>query len=138
MKWACRARPDVDLLACVWLIRRYIDPAGSIEFVQPVAGLADVGNRLDLLIADPEYTTFETVVARHGLSSDRTLLRMSRVLRAASFDDELDSDLAGLGLAVIAVGALFAEIDDARLIERSAFVFDALAAWCERDTFNAG
>ena len=53
---------------------------------------------------------------------------MAVVVRAASFDDELDLDLAGLGVGMIGVGARYAERDDARLIERTGFVFDAFEA----------
>ena len=38
MKWITRARPKPDRIACPWLIRRFIDPAGELA-----ARLAEAG-----------------------------------------------------------------------------------------------
>src|SRR5262245_66145446 len=31
-RWVTRPRPHVDRLACIWLIRRFIDPAALIRY----------------------------------------------------------------------------------------------------------
>lgn len=33
MKWATRARPNTDRIACPWLIRRFLDPDAEILYV---------------------------------------------------------------------------------------------------------
>ncbi|MDP9464824.1 MAG: chromate resistance protein [Actinomycetota bacterium] len=38
------------------------------------------------------------------------------------------------GLLCIGIGGLDVEADDHRLLERASFVYDALYAWCQRDT----
>jgi hypothetical protein len=40
----------------------------------------------------------------------------------------------GPGLLAIGVGGLDVEVDDQRLLRRGRFVYDALYAWCQRQT----
>lgn len=55
---------------------------------------------------------------------------------AADIDEDLDTDPASLGMALIGIGGLDVENDDHRLLERASFVYEALYAWLgvRRDT----
>jgi hypothetical protein len=48
--------------------------------------------------------------------------------------EDRDTDPLGPGLEAIGVGGLDVEADDHRLLERGSFVYDALYAWCQRQT----
>jgi hypothetical protein len=72
------------------------------------------------------------LVAEFGLADDPALARLARIVHAADIRGELYTDPIGPGLLAIAEGSLEVEPDDARLLERESFVYDALYAWCGR------
>ena len=138
MKWVTRRRPKTDRVACPWLIRRFIDRDAEIVFVEPdrvLAAAAEDGAR-SFDAPGAEYThrdglcTFEVLVADFGLTGDPALARLARIVHAADIANDLHSDPLGPGLLAIGVGGLAIEEDDQALIERQAFVYDALYAWC--------
>ena len=55
-------------------------------------------------------------------------------MHAADISGALDSDPMGPGLLAIGEGGLDAEPDDQQLVERGGFVYDALYAWCRRQS----
>ena len=61
-------------------------------------------------------------------------VRLARIVHAADIDGELDTDALGPGLLAIGIGGLDSEADDLRLLERGSFVYEALYAWCQRQT----
>jgi hypothetical protein len=142
VKWVTRQRPKTDRIACPWLIRRFIDPDAQIiyapdaevlavaehngghSFDAPGATYTHVGNRC----------SFETLIEHYGLSSDPALVRLARIVHAADINDDIETDPAGPGLLMIGIGGLDVEADDYRLLDRASFVYDALYAWCQRDT----
>lgn len=73
-RWATRARPWVDRLACAWLIRRFVDPAARFVWLaDPASPPADVlgfdfdGARFTHVGA---LVTFEVLIASFGLETD--------------------------------------------------------------------
>ena len=142
MKWVTRERPKTDRIACPWLIRRFIDEDAEIVYV-PNADVLAVAEReggYSFDAAGATYThvgnkcSFETLIDRFDLSGDPALVRLARIVHAADIDEDIDTDPAGLGLLLIGIGGLDVEADDNRLLERASFVYDALYAWCQRDT----
>jgi hypothetical protein len=142
MKWVTRERPKTDRIACPWLIRRFIDPKAEIRYVpadQVLAVAATEGAR-SFDAPGAEFThrsgrcTFEVLVEAFHLGGDPALVRLARIVHAADIDGELDTDPLGPGLLAIGVGGLDAEADDLRLLERGSFVYEALYAWCLRQT----
>jgi hypothetical protein len=146
MKWVTRARPKTDRIACPWLIRRFIDPAAEILYVptDQVLTVADAEHARSFDAAGANYThragkcTFEVLIDDFDLGADAALVRLARIVHAADIDSELDTDPAGPGLLSIGIGGLDVEADDYRLLERAAFVYDALYAWCARQVATAG
>ncbi|HEY6794006.1 MAG TPA: chromate resistance protein ChrB domain-containing protein [Kineosporiaceae bacterium] len=144
MKWVTRARPKTDRIACPWLIRRFIDPDAQILYVPADQVLAVAADQDAISFDAPGATythrdglcTFEVLIADHRLD-DPALRRLARIVHAADIDEDLDTDPAGLGVALIGIGGLDVENDDQRLLERAGFVYEALYAWCRRDTATA-
>ncbi len=132
-RWATRARPWVDRLACAWLIRRFIDtearflwladpagstpaPRGALGFDYDGARFTHVGSRV----------SFEVLAASFGLEADP---RLQRVARAVHF-----LDIGGIpvpeaaGLEAVLAGLREVHADDDPLSLAAAAVFDALYA----------
>ena len=145
MKWVTRARPKTDRIACPWLIRRFIDPEAEILYVAPVQ-VPTVAAREGAHSFDApgaEFThrgkkcTFEVLIDEFHLDGDPALVRLARIVHAADITADLRTDPIGPGLLAIAEGALDVEPDDQLLLEREAFVYDALYAWCRRQVQTA-
>ena len=132
-RWATRARPWVDRLACAWLIRRFIDPEarfawladpagstpgprGALGFDYDGARFTHVGSRV----------SFEVLAASFGLDTDA---RLQRIARAVHF-----LDIGGIpapeaaGLEAVLSGLREVHADDDQLNLAAAAVFDALHA----------
>jgi hypothetical protein len=142
MKWVTRERPKTDRIACPWLIRRFIDPDAEIVYV-PADQVLDVAEREGGRSFDAEgaeYThrgwkcSFETLIDEFDLGKDAALVRLAEIVHAADVSEDRDTDPLGPGLEAIGVGGLDVEADDHRLLERGSFVYDALYAWCQRQT----
>jgi hypothetical protein len=142
MRWVTRERPKTDRIACPWLIRRFIDPEAEIHYVPADQVLAVAQARAARSFDAPgaDFThrdgkcTFEVLIDEFDLGDDPALVRLARIVHAADLDGELDSDPLGPGLLAIGVGGLDVEVDDQRLLRRGRFVYDALYAWCQRQT----
>ena len=116
MRWATRADCHVDRIGCARLIRRFIDPEA--------ATFAHEGHKC----------TFEVLIDRYHLDVNPALVRLARIVHAADIDSDRHTDAAGPGLLAIGIGDLDVEPDDDRLLARGLFLYDALYAWCQRDT----
>jgi hypothetical protein len=142
MKWVTRARPKTDRIACPWLIRRYIDPDAEILFVAPGQVLTTAvefgGRSFDSPGADFTHRgnqcTFEVLVEEFGLGGDPALARLAAIVHAADISEDLHTDRLGPGLLAIGIGGLDVEPDDNRLLQAGMFVYDALYAWCVRQS----
>jgi hypothetical protein len=139
--WVTRERPKTDRIACPWLIKRFIDPAAQIVYV-PADQVLDYAGRegatsFDTMGSDYGHQagncTFETLISAFELDRDPALVRLARIVHAADVAADLDTDPLGAGLLAIGEGGLDVEADDQRLLERGAFVYEALYAWCVRD-----
>jgi hypothetical protein len=142
MKWVTRERPKTDRIACPWLIRKFIDPDAGIVYVpaQEVLQAAADEDARSFDAPGADYThrgskcSFEVLIDEFDLADDAALVRLARIVHAADVSDDRDSDPLGPGLEAIGVGGLEVEANDDRLLERGSFVYDALYAWCERQT----
>ena len=132
-RWATRARPWVDRLACAWLIRRFIDPEarfvwltdpagstpaprGALGFDYDGARFTHVGSRVSV----------EVLATSFGLDADP---RLQRIARAVHF-----LDIGGIpvpeaaGLEAVLAGLREVHADDDQLTLAAAAMFDALHA----------
>jgi hypothetical protein len=142
MKWVTRRRPKTDRIACPWLIRRFIEPEAEIVYV--AANVAtetarrEGGRSFDAEGADYTHRdakcSFEVLIDEFDLGDDRALMRLARIVHAADVSEDLDSEPEAPGLRAIGIGGLDVESDDQRLLQRGSFVYDALYAYCQRET----
>jgi len=140
VKWVTRQRPKTDRIACPWLIRRFIDPEAEILYAPPeqVVDLARQVGGYSFDAAGADYTheggrcSFETLIDRYELGGDPALAELARIVHAADIPADVDVHPFGAALRAIGEAGVDVEPDDGTLLERGAFVYDALYAWCRR------
>jgi hypothetical protein len=132
-RWATRARPWVDRLACAWLIRRFIDrraefvwlpdkkepvraPRGVLGFDFDGARFTHVGARV----------TFEVMAASFGFEGDARLQRIAQAVHYLDVGGIPAPEAAGLEGVLAGLRELHP--DDNKLASAAATVFDALYA----------
>ena len=132
-RWATRARPWVDRLACAWLIGRFIDrearflwladpaattpaPRGALGFDYDGARFTHVGARV----------TYEVLLASFGLDGDMKLQRIAGAVHYLDTGGIPVPEAAGLESVLGGLRELHA--DDDALVAAAAAVFDALYA----------
>ena len=144
MEWVTRERPKTDRIACPWLIARFIDPQADFLYVAPESVL-EVASREGARSFDADGTdfthrdgkcTFEVLLEEFKLEGDPALMRLAQIVHAADVAEDRHTDPFGPCLEAIGVGGLAAEPDDARLLERGMFVYDALYAWCSAERLS--
>lgn len=141
MNWVTRERPKTDRIACPWLIKRFIDPAAEVLFVtsDQVLEVAREEKGRSFDAPGAEFThrnglcSFEVLIEEFSLGGDPALVRLARIVHAADISGDIDTDAMAPGLLAIGIGGLDVEADDHRLLERGAFVYDALYEWCKKN-----
>jgi hypothetical protein len=143
VKWVTRENANVDRIACPWLIKRFIDPDAEFLYVgrDRVLEVAEREHAHSYDAPGAEYThrdgkcSFDVLVEEFDLVADRGLVRLAEIVHAADVSEDVDSSPEGAGLAAIAHGfALVHGTDDRRKIELESPMYDALYAWCQRQT----
>jgi hypothetical protein len=129
-RWATRARPWVDRLACAWFVRRFIDakaafvwladtaavPRGAIGFDFDGALFSHVGTRV----------SFEVMVASFGFEHDERLRRVGAAVHLLDVGGIAVPEAAGLETILAGLRALHA--DDDAMLAAAMPVFDGLYA----------
>ena len=143
MKWVTRQNASVDRIACPWLIKRFIDPDAEFLFVErdQVLAVAAREGAHSYDAEGAEYThrdgkcSFDVLVEEFDLTGDAGLVRLAEVVHAADVSEDIDSSPEGRGLSAIAHGfALIHGTEDHKKIELETPMYDALYAWCRRQT----
>lgn len=141
MKWVTRERPKTDRIACPWLVLHFIDSDAEFLFV-PAADVLDVAEREGGLSFDAPgarfdhrdgLCTFEVLLEEYELD-EPALALLGRIVHGADIADDRDATPQSRGLLAIAEGFYLLELDDHRQLELSLPVYDALYAWCGRET----
>ncbi len=129
-RWATRARPWVDRLACAWLIRRFIDPQARFVWLADPARAP--GGVLGFDYDGARFThagarvSFEVLLASFGLDSDPKLQRIAGAVHYLDAGGIPVPEAAGLESVLGGLRELHA--DDDALVAHAATVFDALYA----------
>ncbi|MBC7993868.1 MAG: chromate resistance protein, partial [Rhizobacter sp.] len=127
-RWATRARPWVDRLACAWFVRRFIDadarfvwlkeplklPRGALGFDFDGATFSHVGG----------LVSFEVMVASFGFDGDERLRRVAQVVHVLDVGGIPVPEAAGLETILGGLRDLHANDDS--LLTAACSVFDAL------------
>jgi hypothetical protein len=86
-RWVTRPRPHVDRLACIWLIRRFINPAAVIRYANaPEADEVAFDMRDGAFSHRGNLCTFETMVVAFGLE-DPSLRLMGEIVHEIDLRD---------------------------------------------------
>lgn len=133
-RWATRARPWVDRMACAWLIARFIDKDARFVWLQDaskaprnVLGFDYDGARFTH-VGEPgsERVSFEVLMISFGLDADPQLIAIAQ---AVHFLDAGGIPVAlAAGLEAILGGLREVHAEDDALINATNAVFDALYA----------
>lgn len=129
-RWATRARPWVDRLACAWLIRRFIDPRAAFVWLDdPAQAPSDVlgfdydGARFTHV---GMHCSFEVLLASFGLDGEARLQRIGQLVHYLDIGGIPVPEAAGLEAVLGGLREL--HLDDDALVAAAAAVFDALHA----------
>jgi len=137
MKWVTRARIRVNRTATAWLIRRFVDPAAVLLFVE-ADEVAAVQAREGATGFDAPGATyphrdaegrcsFEALVDEYR-PEDPALQELACIVHGADFGDEARWVPESEGLRAISEGFPLVARDDHEILQRAAFVYDALYA----------
>ncbi len=126
-RWATRARPWVDRLACAWFVRRFIDADAQIVWLQeplkPPRGVLGFDFDGAAFSHVGALVTFEVMALSFGFDGDE---RLRRVAQAVHY-----LDVGGIpvpeaaGLETILSGLRDLHTDDDQLLAAASGVFDA-------------
>ncbi len=124
-RWVTRPRPHVDRLACVWLIRRFIDPKARIRYAdRPRAGEV----RFDMPGAEfghgPGRCSFDTLLAAFGFE-DPALVAVAGIVRSIDLGEPLLHPAAE-GVAAVLDGWRAGDWSDAELERHGTALFEGL------------
>ena len=140
MQWVTRARPKIDRIACPWLIARFIDAAAEFLYV-PADAVMRVARETGATPYDvPQVElghvgalcSFDAFLKKYRLT-DPALQRLAVIVRGADTGQpELTPESPGL--LAISLGLSHTIADDQALLRQGMVIYDALYAWCQRQT----
>lgn len=145
MQWVTREHVKVGRIACSWLITRWIDPEAKIHYL-PRADVLPFAERTGAIpFHSPgaeinhrkDEASFEVLLRMHGPSGNPALEMLARIVNGADTDNRKFNQPEGPGVRAVTDGieVLF-ESDDDR-VRHGILVFDALYAYCERETSSS-
>ncbi|HEY9346436.1 MAG TPA: chromate resistance protein ChrB domain-containing protein [Inquilinus sp.] len=128
--WVTRQGVHVDRIACIWLIRRFIDPEAVIRFV-PGKGYAPNPGELRFDMFEGEIThegdrcSFEVLLGRAGLT-DPALQAIAEIVHDIDLKDGKFGREEATGIAHLIAGVAMGSKDDEQRIAQGTPVFDNL------------
>jgi hypothetical protein len=141
VKWVTRKRIHVNRTATGWLIRRFLDPAAEVVFVEPdeVAPVQGRDGAIGFDAPGARYPhkdasgrcSFEQLVAERR-AEDPALVRLAAIVHGADFPEEIDTTPESAGLWAISQGFTEVSKDDEEILERASFLYDSLYAHLTR------
>jgi hypothetical protein len=121
-----RPRPHVDRLACIWLIRRFINPTAAIRY-----SLTPEPDEVAFDMRDGEFghrgnlCTFETMVATFALE-EPSLHTMGEIVHEIDLRDGRYTRPETAGVDAVLKGWLLASFSDAALEAHGVALFEGL------------
>jgi len=141
MKWITRENANVDRIACPWLITRFVDADAEFLYVpaEQVLVAADREGATPYDVPGVELghvdgrCSFDSIILKYGLTGDKGLMELARIVHAADVAADLDSSPYGRGFKAIAYGfQILHGKDDHKKIALETPMYDALYAFCTR------
>ena len=126
--WATRRPLWADRLACAWLIRRFVDPEGSVVWLdkaQPCTAEA-VGFAFDgaRFCNSATQVTFEVMLQQFGLATNAALARIGSIVHFLEARDTPVPEAAGV--QTLLLGAARRSSNDDELLGETEKTFDLL------------
>ena len=136
MLWATRRGCHVDRTACIWLIRRFIDPNASFAFFGDPAEAHEEAELFDVVGARLSHRgddcSFETFLKEFELE-DRVLHEIAEIVHDANLMDEKYGRPESEGLDAIVRGMQLSLPDDQTLSGHTDILYDGLYAYLSRE-----
>jgi len=135
-RWITRERPKIDRIACPWLIRRFIDPLATFDYV-PTKQVFDEARERSAVPYDipgaivthrGERCSFDALIEDFDLH-DPALDLLATIVRGAD-TDRLDLAPQSAELLATSLGLSQRYTDDHEMLEQAMPVYDALYAGC--------
>ena len=132
--WVTRPRPEIDRVACAWLIREFIDPKATFKFA---AEPESIPGGIPFDYAHGEFShhgedcTFETLLARFAIA-DKAARKIGEMVHDADLEDEKFQQSECIGLDRIFKGWAKRGMADKEIVARGAACFDGLYAFLRR------
>ena len=127
--WVTRPRPGVDRMASAWLIRRFIDPEATFDFVTDAKTAPKGAVPFDMYGAgighDGERCTFEHLAAKFDIT-DSAVARLARVVHDLDLKDDKFGASEAVTLGAAIDGLQLSCSDDHQLLEQGIILFEAL------------
>jgi hypothetical protein len=134
--WATRRGCHVDRTACVWLIRRFLDPEAAFAFFGDPSEAPEEAELFDVVGARlshrGEDCSFETFLKEYELE-DPVLGEIAEIVHDADLMDEKYGRPESEGLDAIVRGMQMVLPDDEALTGYTDAVFDGLYAYLRRE-----
>ena len=131
MKWVTWENIGVDRMACAWLIRRFIDPKATFQFIARDAAIPADAEPFDIpgvrLSHHGGHCSFHAFLREYKLT-DPVLARLARIIDEADTVQEVKVEPAAEGLDLICSGLRRTCADDATAIGKGAMIYEALYA----------
>jgi hypothetical protein len=126
--WATRRPPWADRLACAWLIRRFVDPEGSVLWLDKAqacpssaVGFAFDGARFG---NSASQVTFEVMLQRFGMGTNIALARIGAIVHFLEVREAPVPEAAGV--QTLLQGAARRSTNDDELLAEAEKTFDLL------------
>lgn len=138
MKWVTWKNIGVDRMACIWLIRRSIDPKAEFRFI-PIGEKSSLEEGEPFDIPGERYShhgghcTFYALLKENKIS-DPILTRIAQIVDEADEVQEVTIEPAALGLDLICRGLSHISKDDFEAMEHGSLIYDALYAQLKLDS----
>ena len=136
MLWATRRGCHVDRTACVWLIRRLLDPDAAFAFFGDPSEAPEEAELFDVVGARlshrGEDCSFETFLKEYELE-DPVLREIAEIVHDADLMDEKYGRPESEGLDAIIRGMQMVLPDDETLTGYTDVLFDGLYAYLSRE-----
>ena len=135
--WVTRQGVHIDRIACVWLIRRFIDPGAAFKFVQSKEYAAVSGElRFDMFKGEftheGDQCSFEVLFARTGID-DPALRAIAEIIHDIDLKDGKFGREETIGIAHVIAGVCASQNDDLIRIARGSAILDDTYAYFRRN-----
>lgn len=136
-QWVTRPRPHVDRLACIWLIRRFINPNASIRYAKEAAA-DEVTFDMDAgeFQHQGNLCTFEVMVKAFGLDNPGLQI-LGQIVHEIDLRDGLYRQPQTAGVDALLRGWLLANFSDEALETHGVALFEGLYTAVSQETAKA-